>query len=100
GLAARWGLAAGAAIVVPFAAFDLALKGGLHAHVFAFEYYGRSAARLAKNLDALWTTHAPLVLCGVGFVILVLLVQSPKSKVQSRDQDDFGLWTLDFGLLS
>src|SRR5207248_2464043 len=26
-----------------------------------------------------------------------LSVQSPKSKVQSREQDDFGLWTLDFG---
>ena len=25
-------------------------------------------------------------------------VQSPKSKVQSREQNDFGLWTLDFGL--
>src|SRR5439155_21443174 len=26
-----------------------------------------------------------------------LSVQSRKSKVQSRDRDDFGLWTFDFG---
>src|SRR5438045_2363536 len=27
------------------------------------------------------------------------IVQSPESKVQSRDQDDLGLWTLDSGLV-
>src|SRR5207244_3206977 len=60
-----------------FVALDLLLRGGLHAHMLAFDYYGRSAARLGKNLDALWTQHAPLVLCGLGFL--------------------FGFWILDFG---
>jgi hypothetical protein len=69
-LAVRWGLAAAASILVPFAALDVVLRGGLHAHVLAFDHYGRSAARLAKNMDALWTQHAPLVLCGAGFAVL------------------------------
>src|SRR5206468_10253128 len=52
-LAVRWGLWAAGSIVVPFLALDLLLKGGLHTHVFAFEHYGRSLARLGKNLDGL-----------------------------------------------
>jgi hypothetical protein len=88
-LVVRWGLWAVGSIVVPFLALDLLLKGGLHTHVLAFDHYGRSLPRLAKNLDALWTNHAPLVICALGVVLFyawlfVSRTQSPKSKIQSH----------------
>ena len=56
-------------IVVPFLALDLLLKGGLHTHVLAFDHYGRSLSRLAKNMDALWTQHWPMLLCAAAFLV-------------------------------
>src|SRR3954471_18975964 len=65
----RWGAWAAGSILLPFLALDLLLKGGLHAHVLAFDHYGRSLARLGKNMDALWTQHWPLILCSTAFLI-------------------------------
>ncbi|MFL5734357.1 MAG: hypothetical protein ACJ78Q_14315 [Chloroflexia bacterium] len=99
-LGLRWGLAAGAAIVLPFVLLDLLTKGGLHEHVFAFDHYGRSAARLARNIDALWAAHVPLIVCALCFVTFaawsliqrrssksedaVTLIQNPKPKIQTQ----------------
>ncbi len=86
-LAIRWTLTAIGSIIIPFAALDLLLKGGLHTHVLAFDYYGRSAARLGKNLDALWTQHAPLALCGFGYVVLSAWEYAKKSEITSQKSE-------------
>ena len=72
-LGVRWTAAAVGAVLLPFAALDLLLKGGLHTHVLAFDHYGRSAARLGRNMGELWVQHWPLVLCGVFFLLLCII---------------------------
>lgn len=65
--ALRWGALAAASIVVPFVALDLLLKGGLRAHVLAFEHYGRSISQLSRNMEIFWNHHAPMLLGGLAF---------------------------------
>lgn len=71
-LALWWGAIAAAAIVLPFAALDLLLQGGLLTHLFAFNDYGLSLARLSKNMGALWTAHWPLIAAGALFLAATL----------------------------
>ena len=77
----RWGLLAGASIVVPFAVLDLALRGGLHEHVLAFDHYGRSLTRLGKNMGELWASHWPLVMLGVGCLLVAVALSMKERRV-------------------
>ena len=84
------------------------------------QHFGRGIVRTASNFGVLGErpTHAELLdwlaaeLVSSGWSLKHMQrrivssatyrqasqVQSPKSKVQSRDKSDFGLWTLDIGL--
>ena len=58
----RWNVVAAATLLVPFVIADVALHGGLYRHLFLPSAETLSAARLDKNLGALWAEHWPLVI--------------------------------------
>ncbi len=68
-LGVRWGLWAGASIVVPFLGFTALSRGGLLGHLLAFNEFGRSTGRMWQRLEALWVNFTPMVICGAVFLV-------------------------------
>lgn len=78
-LGVRWGLWAGASIIIPFLALGLLTQGGMWEHLSGFNEFGRSTSRLAARVDTLLAEFWPMVLCG-GILLTTALVWAVRRK--------------------